>query len=85
MPWKVEKDVAACSMSKPFAVKKQGGGLVPGGCHATRGDALRHQRALYSSESDAAAVDAIDLELRAEERKEQGKVLRRMGKEALRR
>lgn len=80
MPWVVEKDVGACSLSKPFAVKKQakpggaGTSVVPGGCHATKADAMRHQRALYVNVNDAAAADevaAIDLELRGEERREQ--------------
>lgn len=86
MPWVVEKDVGACSLSKPFAVKKQakpggaGTSLVSGGCHATRADALRHMRALYSNVPDASADElaAIDLELRAEERREQRRQLGRV-------
>lgn len=30
--------------------KKPEGTVVPGGCHASRGDAVRHMRALYAAE-----------------------------------
>lgn len=84
MPWVVEKDVGTCSLAKPFAVKTQakpggkGGALVAGGCHATKADALRHQRALYANAPDANADElaAIDLEIRSAERAEQRKSLR---------
>lgn len=78
-------------MAKPFAVKvqaKKGGpgtSLVSGGCHATRADALRHQRALYANMPGAAAeLQAIDLELAAEERREQAAGLRDLAHDAMR-
>lgn len=92
MPWKVEKDVAACSMSKPFAVKNQakaggpGTSVVAGGCHATKADALRHARALYANSPDANAdeLNAMDLEIRAAERDEQESELRQFAHKAVR-
>jgi hypothetical protein len=57
MPYELGK-TAACPVSKPFAVLKNGGGLVPGGCHATREGALRHLRALMANVPDAAAFSA---------------------------
>ena len=52
MPYTIGTD-ASCPVSKPHAVKKQGGGVVPGGCHATHADALKHQRALMANVPDA--------------------------------
>jgi hypothetical protein len=52
MPYSVGKS-SSCPPSKPFAVLKDGGTVVPGGCHATRQDALKHQRALMVNVEDA--------------------------------
>jgi hypothetical protein len=70
MPYSVGKD-ARCPDSKPHAVKKDDGSLVPGGCHKTRDEALKHQRALVVNvESDfqrkleeGARADAPDQQL----------------------
>ena len=52
MPYTIGKD-ASCPASKPHAVKKQGGGVVPGGCHATPEKAKAHHRALMANVPDA--------------------------------
>jgi hypothetical protein len=53
MPYSVGKS-SQCPASKPHAVLKGDGHPVPGGCHKTREDALKHQRALMSNVPDAA-------------------------------
>lgn len=51
MPWSIERRDGA------YCVVKQGeSNPVPGGCHDTRGAAIKHQRALYASESRVASV-----------------------------
>lgn len=52
MPYSVGKS-SSCPVSKPHAVLKQDGTVVPGGCHATHAEALRHQRALQTNVVDA--------------------------------
>jgi ClpP class serine protease len=49
MPWKVERDEEACSVSKPWAVKNSDTGAVNGRCHATKEKAEKQKRALYAS------------------------------------
>jgi hypothetical protein len=44
---------ASCPASKPHAVLKEDGTVVSGGCHATRAEALKHQRALTVNVEDA--------------------------------
>jgi hypothetical protein len=61
VPYEIKKG-HGCPASKPFAVVKEDGSVVPGGCHATRDEALMHQRALYKNVEDAerkAVVDAL--------------------------
>ena len=56
MPWSVEeRDGRYC------VVKAATGNPVPGGCHATRAEAVRHQKALYANESPAMSASAIPL------------------------
>jgi Escherichia/Staphylococcus phage prohead protease len=58
MPWGVSKR-DSCPASKPWAVYlKATGEVVRGGCHATREQALAHQRALYANEPSAASITA---------------------------
>jgi len=52
MPYTIGKD-ASCPASKPHAVKKVGGGVVPGGCHATPEKAQAHHAALMANVPDA--------------------------------
>lgn len=52
MPYHIGKS-SSCPPSKPFAVLKENGSPVPGGCHATRQEALKHQRALMVHVEDA--------------------------------
>lgn len=52
MPYKVGKS-KSCPASKPHAVMREDGSVVPGGCHESHGDALRHQRALMVNVPDA--------------------------------
>lgn len=48
MPWDVRKK------GSRYCVYKKGSSTpVPGGCHATRADAVKHQRALYAGEGKA--------------------------------
>ncbi len=58
MPYVVEKDEAACSVSKPWAVKKKNGGKVMG-CHETKEEAKKQQSALYAQEDASAAAAAV--------------------------
>jgi hypothetical protein len=52
MPYKLGKHTS-CPASKPHAVLKEDGSLVPGGCHESRSKALKHQRALQVNVEDA--------------------------------
>ncbi len=53
MPWSLEvRDGRYC------VVKQGESSPVPGGCHDTRADAIKHQRALYASESRVASMYA---------------------------
>jgi hypothetical protein len=45
MPYHLGKH-SSCPASKPHAVLKDDGSVVPGGCHETHAKALAHQRAL---------------------------------------
>lgn len=56
MPWSVSRDASACPSSKPHAVKGPDGKVVPGGCHATREQALKHQRAISANSDETAAA-----------------------------
>ncbi len=54
MPWDIRK------RGSQHCVVKQGESTpVPGGCHATRAEAIRHQRALYAGEAHG-LLDAIE-------------------------
>lgn len=50
MPWKIEKQ------GSRYCVRKIGGSVVPGGCHASLDEALKHQRALYANEGRTASM-----------------------------
>jgi 2'-5' RNA ligase len=52
MPYEIKQS------SDGYCVHKQGGGLVPGGCHKSKSGATRHMRALYANEPEA--TKAID-------------------------
>lgn len=53
MPWKLElRDGKHC------VVKEGESSPVPGGCHSSRADAIKHQRALYANESRVASMYA---------------------------
>lgn len=53
MPWQLQqRDGKVC------VVKEGESDPVPGGCHATRADAIKHQRALYAAESRMASMYA---------------------------
>lgn len=58
MPWSVQK------RESKWCVVKEGGDVE--GCHASRTDAIKHQRALYSNESRMASMYA-ELDERVEE------------------
>lgn len=49
MPWSVKRH-PSCEKNKPWGVVKDDGSLIS--CHRRRNDAIKHQRALYSSEKD---------------------------------
>src|SRR5215831_21092053 len=53
MPWKVVKDINACPVNKPWAVKNIQTGDVRGRCHASRESAIAQQRALYARVPEA--------------------------------
>ncbi len=57
-PYTVVKDEEACSVSKPWAVKKKSDGKVMG-CHETKKDAQDQQAAIYANEDNIAARAAI--------------------------
>jgi hypothetical protein len=68
MPYKLGKS-SSCPASKPFAVLKEGGALVPGGCHATKEGARKHLGALEANVEDARAAElgrAEDVRVRRE-------------------
>lgn len=52
MPYHLGKS-SSCPKSKPHAVLRDDGTVVPGGCHPSHGEALRHQRALMVNVPDA--------------------------------
>ncbi len=56
MPWSLER------RDGKYCVVKQGASApVPGGCHDSRADAIKHQRALYARESmTASRYDELD-------------------------
>lgn len=56
MPWSLE------NRDGQWCVVKQGASdPVPGGCHSSRADAIKHQRALYANESRMASLyDELD-------------------------
>lgn len=61
MPWSISK------REGQYCVVKEGDDSpVPGGCHNSRADAIKHQRALYANESRVAALyeqlDAVEEE-----------------------
>jgi HK97 family phage prohead protease len=49
MPYEIARDVKACPVSKPWAVRKQGTTEAVG-CHATQDDAKKQMAALYAKE-----------------------------------
>jgi 2'-5' RNA ligase len=59
MPWHIEK-----RGSRHCVVKNGESTPVPGGCHATRAEAIRHQRALYAGE----AVSEIEVMTNGDEK-----------------
>ena len=57
MPWRVAK------RGSRYCVIKEGESTpVPGGCHAARGEAVRHQSALYAGENSAEEVAMATIE-----------------------
>jgi HK97 family phage prohead protease len=54
MPYKIEKDAGACSVSKPWAVKNSQTGKVYG-CHPSKADAQKQLAALNANVPDASA------------------------------
>jgi hypothetical protein len=53
MPYSISKNHSSCPSSKPHAVTRDDGTVVPGGCHKSRGQAVSHQRALMVNVPDA--------------------------------
>jgi Mu-like prophage I protein len=49
LPWHVEKDPKACSLTKPWAVKNSDTGATNGRCHESKEKAQAQMRALYAS------------------------------------
>lgn len=61
MPWKVEK-TSQCSDSKPWGViNKNTGKVVPGGCHKTKADAVKHMQALYTNVEGIVASEGVQV------------------------
>lgn len=58
MPYHLGKS-KACPASKPHAVLKEDGSVVPGGCHATRDGALKHQKALTVNVTNKERSDTV--------------------------
>lgn len=48
MPYHVVKD------GKKYCVEKKEGGRIPGGCHTTREDAIKHMQAIIINERASA-------------------------------
>jgi hypothetical protein len=57
MPWHTEK-----RGSKWCVIKDGTSSPVPGGCHPTRAEAVKHQRALYASEASAEGGTVMNVE-----------------------
>lgn len=56
MPWSIkQRDGKYC------VVKEGASAPVPGGCHSSRADAIKHQRALYANEPSAMAGSVRDM------------------------
>ena len=53
MPWSISKQEGRYCVVKEGATEP-----VPGGCHSTRAQAIKHQRALYANESRVASMYA---------------------------
>lgn len=68
MPYKVEHDPQSCPTTKPFAVKKVGGGVVPGGCHAKKVDAQDHSDAMNANVPDTKNVKSVITKLSKQNR-----------------
>jgi HK97 family phage prohead protease len=58
MPYEIVRDVKACSVSKPYAVKKQGTDDVVG-CHPSMTDAKKQMAALYAKEPGMTRTDEL--------------------------
>lgn len=58
MPWHVVKDTNACSVSKPWAVKKKGDESLVA-CHKSKQDAQKQVAALYAQEQKSLMTVAI--------------------------
>lgn len=54
MPYEIKQS------SSGYCVHKQGGSLVPGGCHKSKSKAMRHMRALYANEPSATKEGLIE-------------------------
>jgi hypothetical protein len=67
MPYHLGKS-KSCPASKPHAVLKEDGKVAPGGCHATREGALKHQRALTVNVEDAEVREVTAALSRPEDR-----------------
>ena len=59
MPWKIYQDGDRHCVHKEDNGGK--GDLVPGGCHASRADAVAHMRALYASEAKEITDETLNL------------------------
>lgn len=60
MPWHIAENYAKCPASEPYAViNERTGELERGGCHATREEAVAHQRALYANEPAASRAQMV--------------------------
>jgi hypothetical protein len=60
MPWNVGKS-DQCPASRPWGVTlKSTGKVVPGGCHASKDEAVKHQSALYANEPGAKKSAGLD-------------------------
>lgn len=61
MPWHTGK-TNQCPASKPYGVIKDSTGkVVPGGCHTSKDDAVKHMKALYANTDEKSARDANPL------------------------
>src|SRR5262245_19291113 len=59
MPWHVPRDTAACPVSRPYAVKKEGTDELVA-CHATEESANRQVAALYAKEGTMGSRSLVD-------------------------